>query len=774
MKSAVDQKLIDTVINFKEIEYTGVDGVDLVEEALIDGANLFTDIDGVDLLTYSLKRENFELVDYLAQVSYKGKKFDLNAYIDEKDTLLTSTVRSHFTKSEATELLIKHGADVNKVDKEGNSPLILAIQNERLTDVDLLMDSGADINYLSPNKISPFLVACQGTNSMVVQQMIDKKVNINQVNPIGVNGLMLALNAFGMYATKEDKEQRKKIIEMLLANNIDVNTVAKSGLTALWSSFGSWKAMDLITSKGGDLYAKHNLPQENIKPFAHRLMEMQVVKIAQEYKNKGQEESKAQKPKKKEEPGIFADSTRKAIFADFRVGVADSDGNTLEAICVVNPLLVKNYKKELMEILLTKDIDVNQYYKTPVTQTHQKKVVVPFISAIIEHFNEQEFSQIYHTWKEKSQVVSFDFKEQININHNPLISCLAHGKLKTLMLLLKDSEVKLNDMVFENHVAKKSYHITEIFQSIMKSSGLEKIQQELQQTNAILEGIETNKKNGVKSTLLKDEDVAKQHFSKQKVELEKNLDTLLKFQEECANVLKYVGVDFNYVSPSGTPSIFNITDENTLDLFEKMGADKNVKAKNGDNFLVHAILTGNYEIIPYINDIWSKKNPELLAETLNQILYHENLNDRVQQSIVENGLVAFLMQYSKKDADDKVTISYPFINEKDEDGNTPFLVAASNDYFYVMKKLVDAGADINAKNNNGETAIMHAIANENHYMVKFLLENKVDVNVVNNDGITIDDLLEDVEDKELIKMVDSYFNGEFNPDNPKVKFKSKR
>ena len=340
------------------------------------------------------------------------------------------------------------------------------------------------------------------------------------------------------------------------------------------------------------------------------------------------------------------------------------------------------------------------------------------------------------------------------------------------MKLSKLTETDLNTVVFTNHANKKSYHITEIFQNIINLSGLDSIEKELATTNAILEGIEINKQNNVKSDLLKDEDSAKKQFLKSKENLEKKLEIFLKLQEESANVLKYLGVDFAHVSEKGVPSIFTVNNKIVLDLFEKMGASSEVKAKNGDNFLVNAILTGNNTMIPVIKEKWESSHPELLAETLNQIFYHDGLDERVQQPIVEMGISNLFSLYSKE-IDNNIVISYPYINEKDSDGNTPLLVAAANNYFYVMGKLVKAGADLNSKNESGETPIMHAIANENFQMVKFLFENKVDINVVNNDGVTINDLLEDIEDNELVEMVNSYISGEFNPENVKIKFKKK-
>lgn len=771
--SDADQKLIDTVLNYKEIEHKGIDPLDLIEEALIDGANLFLKIENVNILTYAVKKENIDLLEYLLEVSYKGEKFDIDAYINSKDTILTQTLRSSFSHPDLAKILIEAGCDVNKSDTEGISPLVIAIQHHKINDVELLLDKNANQNYLTPEtKISPFLVACQGTSVKVVKKILEKGVDINQVNSIGVNGLILALSSFGMYATKDDKEQRKKIINLLLEENIDVNTVAKSGLTALWSSVGSYKEMDKITQLGADLYAIHNFPQQNVKPFAHQLMELTVTKEKKKYKNKGETDSdnKNQKIEQEEELGIFADYTRKAIFADFRKSIQNSEGNTLEAICAINSLVVKNYPELVPQLF---DVDINQFYNVKPTQTHQKAAKLPFLYSIFKNFSESDILNLTNQWINQGKKIDLYVNDKdVAIENQPIICLISTGKLKILRIINSLIPQNINEVEFYNKTNKKLYHITEILPQIINSMGITELNKELNNIVVFLEALEINKKNGITSELVSDPEKVKIQFEKRKKELEINLKKIYDYQEECTNVLKFMGVNFDYVNSSGIPAVFSVKNKINIDLFEKMGADITRLSKSGDNFLVHAILNQNLEIIPVLIEKWKESKPEYISSALNQVFYHDKLNDRVQQSIIEQSMIALFSLYTKE-VDGKNEVQYPYINQKDEDGNTPLLIAASNDYNYAVSALFKAGADINAKNNNGETAIMHAIANENFEMVKSLFEKNVDINVTSSEGITIDDLLDDVQSEELIEMVKSYMIGEFNSEKSKIILKRK-
>ena len=100
------------------------------------------------------------------------------------------------------------------------------------------------------------------------------------------------------------------------------------------------------------------------------------------------------------------------------------------------------------------------------------------------------------------------------------------------------------------------------------------------------------------------------------------------------------------------------------------------------------------------------------------------------------------------------------VNLPDENGNTALIEVSKNpkeDFSAMVSKtisavkvidgkeypcdtakthaqiLITSGADINIKNNKGNTALIEAALNDNYYMVKFLLDNGADVNTLPND-----------------------------------------
>lgn len=57
-------------------------------------------------------------------------------------------------------MLIEKGADMNLRDKDGNTPLIVAVKKEHETTVQALVEKGANINAADIDMNSPLLLSC--------------------------------------------------------------------------------------------------------------------------------------------------------------------------------------------------------------------------------------------------------------------------------------------------------------------------------------------------------------------------------------------------------------------------------------------------------------------------------------------------------------------------------------------------------------------------------------------------------------------------------------
>lgn len=77
------------------------------------------------------------------------------------------------------------------------------------------------------------------------------------------------------------------------------------------------------------------------------------------------------------------------------------------------------------------------------------------------------------------------------------------------------------------------------------------------------------------------------------------------------------------------------------------------------------------------------------------------------------------------------------VDQKDADGNTPFLNAASRNDLDVVRLLYKNVKNIDVANNNGQTAIMLAYGSNSPNVVEFLLKNESDLNLKDASGNTI-------------------------------------
>lgn len=77
------------------------------------------------------------------------------------------------------------------------------------------------------------------------------------------------------------------------------------------------------------------------------------------------------------------------------------------------------------------------------------------------------------------------------------------------------------------------------------------------------------------------------------------------------------------------------------------------------------------------------------------------------------------------------------INEKNEKGETPLIVAIKNNAIEIVKMLLELDPNINLQDNKGKTAIIHAVEQDNFEILQLLLKANADLNKQDIDGYTV-------------------------------------
>jgi uncharacterized RDD family membrane protein YckC len=127
---------------------------------------------------------------------------------------------------EDLEKLLKDGADPNKKDATGDSPLVYAVQKGRADSARMLISYSADPDIRNGSGRSPLMVAAAAGNTEIVGLLLARHVDADAKETLfGTTALHAAVDA-GQSSTAK----------ALLAAGVNVNAADKDGRTPLWHS----------------------------------------------------------------------------------------------------------------------------------------------------------------------------------------------------------------------------------------------------------------------------------------------------------------------------------------------------------------------------------------------------------------------------------------------------------------------------------------------------------------------------------------------------------
>ncbi|PRP78870.1 hypothetical protein PROFUN_01043 [Planoprotostelium fungivorum] len=102
------------------------------------------------------------------------------------------------------------------------------------------------------------------------------------------------------------------------------------------------------------------------------------------------------------------------------------------------------------------------------------------------------------------------------------------------------------------------------------------------------------------------------------------------------------------------------------------------------------------------------------------------------------------------------TATTAMINQKDHNGNTPLIWAASEGRFDIAEALIDQGCNINAQNYNGETALFLAAGRGHIQMVDLLLLNTANPNICDLNGASPMHMAASIGRSDILKVFNRY------------------
>jgi len=142
---------------------------------------------------------------------------------------------------------IQAGADVNRVQPDGTSPLIWAIDRTEYEIAEALIAKKADVNAKNEFGVTPLTLAARLSNARLVKMMLDAGAKVDSANPDGETALMMAISGGDV-----------SIVQMLVNAGANVNTIEEFHrqtplMYAAASNRNAAQMVKLLLSKGADV-----------------------------------------------------------------------------------------------------------------------------------------------------------------------------------------------------------------------------------------------------------------------------------------------------------------------------------------------------------------------------------------------------------------------------------------------------------------------------------------------------------------------------------------
>ena len=128
-------------------------------------------------------------------------------------------IASQNGRLEGVRVLLERGADINKADNHGETPLLKASRNGHLNVVRVLLAGGADINKADNNGITPLWIASSLGRVNVVKLLLREGADINKASNRGWTPLSIA-SRMATYLDEGQEEVVKVLKNYVVMENI--------------------------------------------------------------------------------------------------------------------------------------------------------------------------------------------------------------------------------------------------------------------------------------------------------------------------------------------------------------------------------------------------------------------------------------------------------------------------------------------------------------------------------------------------------------------------
>ncbi|KAG4095964.1 ankyrin repeat-containing domain protein [Neocallimastix lanati (nom. inval.)] len=730
----------------------------VIKYLLVSGAN--PDIvskDGKTLFVYAAMNGCLHIVKYLMEM---GKIKDINCLDENLETPLFYAVKNKYIQ--LTEYLLENGADVHYTNKNGEYPLIVAcyerISKKKLVITQMLIDHGADVNKIAniAKNISyfyeikyysgtPLIYAIDRGSFDLVKLLVENGADVNKKNEDNNTPLY-----YSIY------NKKPKIIEYLLNQGARINEViGDKNETALFYAIRMCNVtiIRFLINNGADINHKNkdgNIPLSYISSYDKKKFELieELINDDTDFEQLNTNEGKSLFHKSIETHNeILFNYIMDNKDLNININLEDSHHNTpLILACssnnidFVEKILEKNpnidAKNDQLETALFKAVQRRNYKVMKLLTEH---------GALIDNSNlEINRLLLYHSIYSIRSVRHL-VKYGLQINDYIINAKMMEHSSNLLSLAVSQRAYSSIQFLLANGANPFQYYY--YYNGKVGQLPLNKLYQGKTDVDSAIKIIECfmeynydiNTKDEEGETLLFS---LYCHYNKKyKIEIMKYL-----IEKQNANV--------NVQTNNGATLLMALTKRNSnmnlddIKLFvETYHCSTDIKDNYGNTVLIYALNESQPVIYNYfLNQCqdYSYKNNNgmnLLMAAVN------NVNLDTVKKLVQKGIPLNEVDHHGRNA---LFYLYQPINCLPKVGSAYVMMLSTRDYGAkrdIFKYLVEEGMDINCENDEGETVLFYINDSE---IMRYAVEHGADVTHCSHSGRTV---LFNLNNLEMIKYV---------------------
>ncbi len=254
----------DQVVTEKKVEQWLAEGADITQE-----------------LSNAINANDRDRIEWLV----KDKGADVNKPDSNGYTPLTNAARQR--QDQTVKLLIDLGADPNRADGNGMTPLITAAMRDAVPTIKVLLAAGAKVDEPGPDGFAALALALADRYYEAAKTLLDAGANPNSTSgPESLTPLMIAASQTQAAEGERFLPGSTRPIDVakdLIDRKADVNAKSATGMTALMiaAAHNNPPMIGLLIESGADTNAKNNQGQTaaDIAQINGNLEAAQAIKV---------------------------------------------------------------------------------------------------------------------------------------------------------------------------------------------------------------------------------------------------------------------------------------------------------------------------------------------------------------------------------------------------------------------------------------------------------------------------------------------------------------